>query len=121
MVRTISILGATGSIGASTLDLIRRNRDEWKVVALTANGNAEGLAALAREFSAELAVVADEGSLLRLREELAGSQVETAGGPAALTQAAAVPAEETEAEVETSPAEEAPKDEEVVAEVALAN
>lgn len=89
MTRTISILGATGSIGASTLDLIRRNRSEWKVVALTANGNAEALAALAREFSAELAVVADEGSLPALREELAGSQVETAGGQAALNAAAA--------------------------------
>lgn len=99
MTRRISILGATGSIGASTLDLIRRNRDDWKVVALTANGNAEGLAALAREFSAELAVVADEGSLPRLREELAGSQVETAGGLAALNEAAARAADVTVAAI----------------------
>jgi 1-deoxy-D-xylulose 5-phosphate reductoisomerase len=51
--RTITILGATGSIGASTLDLVRRDRDDrWRVVALTANGNAAELARLAREFGA---------------------------------------------------------------------
>ena len=47
--RSISILGATGSIGASTLDLIRREKDKWRVVALTANSNAEELAKLARD------------------------------------------------------------------------
>ena len=58
--RSISILGATGSVGASTLDLIRSNPDEWRVEALTANCNVAELAALAREFGAKLAVVADE-------------------------------------------------------------
>ncbi|TNE30538.1 MAG: 1-deoxy-D-xylulose-5-phosphate reductoisomerase, partial [Alphaproteobacteria bacterium] len=67
MTRSISILGATGSIGASTLDLIRRERDNWRVVALTANGNAAELAKLAREFGAELAVVADQSRLPELR------------------------------------------------------
>ena len=47
--RSISVLGATGSIGASTLDLIRRNREQWRVVALTANGNAAELAAVILE------------------------------------------------------------------------
>jgi 1-deoxy-D-xylulose-5-phosphate reductoisomerase len=93
--RTISILGATGSIGASTLDLIRRERDKWRVVVLTANTNAADLAKLAREFSAELAVVSDESCLSALREELAGSHVETAGGQAALTEAASRPADVT--------------------------
>ena len=87
--RSISILGATGSVGASTLDLVRRNRSEWRVVALTANCHAEELAALAREFAAEFAVVADESCLPRLREALAGSGIETAGGAAALSHAAA--------------------------------
>ena len=95
MTRTISILGATGSIGASTLDLIRRNRDQWKIVALTANSNAAELAALAKEFSAELAVVADESGLPALREALAGTPIETAGGPAALIEAASRPADIT--------------------------
>ena len=87
--RTISILGATGSIGASTLDLIRRNRDAWKVVALTANGNAAELARLAQEFDAELAVVADEDCLPELRAALAGSGVAVAAGVQALCEAGA--------------------------------
>jgi 1-deoxy-D-xylulose-5-phosphate reductoisomerase len=87
--RTISILGATGSIGASTLDLIRRNRDQWRVVALSANSNAAELAQLAREFSAELAVVADEACLPALREALAGTEIAAAAGEAALVEAAA--------------------------------
>ena len=87
--RAISILGATGSVGASTLDLIRRNRDEWRVVALTANCNADELAALAKEFAADIAVVADESCLPDLRSALAGSGVEAAGGARALVEAAA--------------------------------
>lgn len=87
--RSISILGATGSIGASTLDLIRRERDKWRVVALTANCQAAELAALAREFSAQVAVVADESCLADLRTALAGSGIEVAGGAAALVEAAA--------------------------------
>ena len=60
MTRSISILGATGSVGASTLDLVRRNRGEWQVAALTAHSNVADLARLAREFGAEVAVIADE-------------------------------------------------------------
>ena len=91
--RRISILGATGSVGASTLDLIRRNRADWRVVALTANCNVTELAALAREFGAEIAVVADESCLPDLRDALAGSGVEAAGGAAALREAASRPAD----------------------------
>ncbi|GGD73105.1 1-deoxy-D-xylulose-5-phosphate reductoisomerase [Croceicoccus mobilis] len=91
MTRTISILGATGSIGASTLDLVRRNPDDWRVVALSANCNVAELAALAREFNAEVAVVADEGCLGDLREALAGTGIETAGGEGALVEAASRP------------------------------
>jgi 1-deoxy-D-xylulose-5-phosphate reductoisomerase len=87
--RSISILGATGSVGASTLDLIRRKRDDWRVVALTANGNSADLANLAREFSAEIAVIADEARLPELREALAGSDVEATAGAGALVEAAA--------------------------------
>jgi 1-deoxy-D-xylulose-5-phosphate reductoisomerase len=91
--RSISILGATGSIGASTLDLIRRNPADWRVVALTANGNAMALAELAREFRAEIAVVADEAALPALRAALAGTGIQAAGGAAALVEAAARPAD----------------------------
>ncbi len=90
-IRTISILGATGSIGASTLDLIRREKDKWRVVALTAHANAAELAKLAREFSAELAVVSDESCLPALRDALGSSQVAAGGGLAALNEAAARP------------------------------
>ncbi len=93
--RTISIHGATGSIGTSTLDLVRRQPDRWRVVALTANGNAAELARLAREFSAEVAVVADEACLPALREALAGSGIAAAGGAASLVEAAARPADLT--------------------------
>ncbi|MFD2136632.1 1-deoxy-D-xylulose-5-phosphate reductoisomerase [Novosphingobium resinovorum] len=97
--RSLTVLGATGSIGASTLDLIRRNRDEWRVVALTAHSNAAELAKLAREFGAEVAVVADEAHLPALREALAGSGIEAAGGPVALIEAAARGADVTVAAI----------------------
>ena len=87
--RSITILGATGSIGASTLDLVRRNRREWRVAALTARSQAAELARLAREFGAELAVVSDESCLPELREALAGSGIAAAGGAAGLVEAAA--------------------------------
>ncbi|MBX9897661.1 MAG: 1-deoxy-D-xylulose-5-phosphate reductoisomerase [Qipengyuania sp.] len=93
--RTIAILGATGSVGASTLDLIRRNRAEWRVEALTANCRAEELAALAREFGAQIAVVGDESCLPALREALAGSGIEAAAGARALVEAASRPVDLT--------------------------
>ena len=86
--RSISIFGATGSVGLSTLDLIRQHRDAYSVVALTANGNAAELAALAREFDAELAVVADEAAYPALKEALAGTGIEAAAGADALVEAA---------------------------------
>ena len=97
--RTISILGATGSVGEQTLDLIRRNRAKWKVVALTANCSTDKLAALAKEFNAEVAVVGEENCLSDLREALAGTSIETAGGAQALCEAAARPADITVAAI----------------------
>jgi len=88
-VRSIAILGATGSVGSSTLDLIRREREKWRVVALTANGNAADLAKLALEFQPDVAVLADDTKLPELREALAGTAIEVAGGERALLDAAA--------------------------------
>jgi 1-deoxy-D-xylulose-5-phosphate reductoisomerase len=88
MTRTISIFGATGSVGLSTLDLARQHRDQYRVVALTANGNAAGLAELAREFDAELAVVAEEEAYPALKAALAGTRTEVAAGADALIEAA---------------------------------
>jgi 1-deoxy-D-xylulose-5-phosphate reductoisomerase len=88
MTRSISIFGATGSVGLSTLDLIRQHRDAYRVVTLTANGNATKLAKLALEFDADLAVVAEEGSYQALKEALAGKRTEAAAGADALIEAA---------------------------------
>ena len=57
--RSVTILGATGSIGASTIDLIKRERSRYRVEALSANTNATALAALARELNARFAAIAD--------------------------------------------------------------
>ena len=99
MARSITLLGATGSIGASTLDLVRRNPEEWNVEALSANCSANELAALAREFGAKVAVVGDEACLPELREALAGSDVEAAGGCDALCEAASRPVDMTVAAI----------------------
>jgi 1-deoxy-D-xylulose-5-phosphate reductoisomerase len=93
--RSISILGATGSIGASTLDLIGREPGRWRVVALTANGNIPEIARLARQFSAEVAVTADEARLPELRAALAGSGIDAAAGTSALVEAASRPVDLT--------------------------
>ena len=99
MTRAISILGATGSVGQSALDLVRREREKWRVVALTANCQARELAALAKEFGAKIAVVADESCLAELREALAGSGVDTAAGAQALCEAASRPVDLTVAAI----------------------
>ena len=88
MTRSVSIFGATGSVGLSTLDLIRQHRSKYRVVALTANGNASAIAQLAREFDAEIAVVADESAYSELKDALAGTGIEAAAGADALVEAA---------------------------------
>lgn len=99
MTRSISILGATGSVGEQTLDLIRRNREGWQVEALTANCSAVELAEAAKEFGAKIAVVGDNNCLPELREALAGSDVEPAAGREALCEAAARPVDITVAAI----------------------
>ncbi len=93
--RRISIFGATGSIGQNTLDLIRRQKDSFHVVALTGGQNIDQLALNAREFGAEIAVTAFDQQLPRLKRALQGSGVEAAAGAAALIEAAARPADWT--------------------------
>ena len=99
MTRSISIFGATGSVGLSTLDLVRQHRDAYRVVALTANGNAADLAALAKEFDAEIAVVADEAAYPALKDALAGTNIKAAAGPVALVEAARMGADWTMAAI----------------------
>ncbi len=99
MTRSITILGATGSIGASTLDLVRRNPDDWQVDTLTANCSAHELAKLAREFGAKHAVVGDEACLDDLRDALSGSDVQASAGVQALCDAASRPVDMTVAAI----------------------
>ena len=89
MKRRIAILGATGSIGRSTLDLVERSPERFEVVALTAQSNVEALADAARRTGAKLAVIADESLYLQLSESLAGTGCRAAAGAEALSEAAA--------------------------------
>jgi 1-deoxy-D-xylulose-5-phosphate reductoisomerase len=91
--RRVTILGATGSIGASTIDLIKRAPEHYGVVAVSARRNATALAQIARTVGAELAVVADPAVYADLKEALAGTKIEAASGEAALLEAAERPAD----------------------------
>jgi 1-deoxy-D-xylulose-5-phosphate reductoisomerase len=92
-VRSITILGATGSIGASTIDLIKRNPERFRVEAISARRNAAALAQIARDVGARLAVIADPDFYSELKAALAGSGIEAAAGEAALVEAAQRPAD----------------------------
>ena len=93
--KTVTILGATGSVGTSTLDLVEREPDRFKVIALTANCDVARLAAAAIRTRAAFAVVADEGCLPDLRAALAGTGIRAGGGAGAIAEAAASGAEWT--------------------------
>lgn len=89
----VTVLGATGSVGKSALDLIRRNPEQYEIAALAAGHDAEQLAALAREHGARLAVVAEPQSFRALAGALAGSGVRAAAGREGLLEAAAMAAD----------------------------
>jgi len=91
--RRLSLFGATGSVGQSTLDLVRRDGEAWAVGVLTANSDVAELAKLAKEFRPDIAVVADEALYGALKEALAGTGIEAAAGADALVEAARRPAD----------------------------
>ncbi|MCC6519086.1 MAG: 1-deoxy-D-xylulose-5-phosphate reductoisomerase [Tabrizicola sp.] len=93
--RSLSIFGATGSVGAQTVELLRRagGAEAYRVVALTGGSNLALLARMARELRAEVAVCADGSGLAELRDRLAGSGVAAAAGPQAIAEAADRPAD----------------------------
>ena len=93
MTRKIAILGATGSIGKSTLDLIERSPDRFEVTAVTAATNVEALSEIVRRTGAKLAVVADESRYADLAELLVGTNCRAAAGEEALVEAAAADAD----------------------------
>jgi 1-deoxy-D-xylulose-5-phosphate reductoisomerase len=91
--RRVTILGSTGSVGQSTVDLLLRNPDGFEVEALTANRNPKRLAEQARAVRARFAAIGDPVYYSALKEALAGTGIEAACGPEALTEAAQRPAE----------------------------
>jgi len=91
--RGVTILGATGSIGSSTVDLLKRQNGRFTVEALTAHKNGAALAKLARELGARFAAVGDPDAYRELKSDLSGSGIEAASGPDAVTEAARRPAE----------------------------
>lgn len=97
--KRVTILGATGSVGSSTLDLIERDPEAFEVVALTANSDAAKLASAAIRTRAKCAVVADEACLPALRTALAGTGIEAWGGEDAVCAAARLGADWTMAAI----------------------
>ncbi|MFZ4746908.1 MAG: 1-deoxy-D-xylulose-5-phosphate reductoisomerase [Sphingomonas sp.] len=97
--RSVSILGATGSVGTSTLDLVMREPDRFKVVALTAQTDVAGLAKAARATDAELAVIGDPRLYADLKAALAGTNIGVAAGPDAVVEAACSGADWTMASI----------------------
>ena len=87
--RRITILGSTGSIGCSTIDLIKRDPEAYKVEALTANRNVDALAEQARLLDAQFVAIGDPDRYEDLKLALSGSNVEAAAGPEAIVEAAA--------------------------------
>ncbi|KOF19015.1 1-deoxy-D-xylulose 5-phosphate reductoisomerase [Ensifer adhaerens] len=88
--RRLTILGATGSIGTNTLDVVERlgGRDSFEIVALTGNGNIPLLAQQAITHGAELAVTADDNHYASLKAALSGTGIAVASGRSGLIEAA---------------------------------
>ncbi len=97
--RTVSVLGATGSVGSSTLDLIMGAPDQFDVVALTAQRDVAGLARAVRVTGAKLAVIGDAGLYNDLKAALEGTATEIAAGPDAIIDAARRPVDWTMASI----------------------
>ncbi len=95
----LSILGSTGSVGKSTVDLVERSPDRYRVVALTANGAVEALARQAIALRAEVAAVADASKAAELRALLAGTATRVLAGPQGVVEAASLAADVTVAAI----------------------
>ena len=97
--RTVTVLGSTGSIGCSTVDLLLAHRDRYQVRCLTGGRNAVILAQQAIALGAELAVISDASQHAALKQALAGHAIRTAAGVEAVTEAAGIPADWTMAAI----------------------
>src|SRR5258707_15550287 len=90
---SITLLGATGSVGTSTIDLVRAQRDRFRVEAVTPQRNAGALAKLARDLRAKFPVVADPDCYGELEDALAGTGIEAAACEDSIVEAAQRPAD----------------------------
>jgi 1-deoxy-D-xylulose-5-phosphate reductoisomerase len=93
MTRSVTVLGSTGSIGRSTVDLLLKNPDRFTVEALVAQKDVTTLATQAKALQAKIAVVEDESHYNALKEALAGTGTKAAAGKVAVIEAAQAPAE----------------------------
>lgn len=93
--RTVTLLGATGSIGRSTIDLLLQAPDRYRVEAVASGNDAGALADVARTLGAKIAIVANPKSYKDLQEALAGSGIEVAAGEEAMCEAASRPVDWT--------------------------
>jgi 1-deoxy-D-xylulose-5-phosphate reductoisomerase len=91
--RSVTLLGATGSIGASTIDLLKRERERYRVEAVSANKSTAALAALARELGARFAAIGDPAAYGDLKAALSGTGIAVGAGESGLIEAAERPAE----------------------------
>jgi 1-deoxy-D-xylulose-5-phosphate reductoisomerase len=92
-VRSVTLLGATGSIGASTIDLIKREPERYRVEAVSAHKSAAALATLAREMNARFAAIGDPAAYRDLKDALGGTGIAAGAGADALVEAAQRPAQ----------------------------
>jgi 1-deoxy-D-xylulose-5-phosphate reductoisomerase len=92
--KSIVILGSTGSIGTNTLDIVERFPDEFRVVGLTAGNNDEMLADQVRRFRPEAVAMSNEAAAVRLRQRCSGLPTEILAGQDGLTKVASLPAAE---------------------------
>ena len=92
--KSITILGSTGSIGTNTLDIVQRVPEDFRVVGLTAGGNIEKLEAQIRSFKPQVVAVSAESSAAELRTRCAGLPVEILAGADGIAQVAAMPGSE---------------------------
>ncbi|ACI98616.1 1-deoxy-D-xylulose-5-phosphate reductoisomerase [Rhodospirillum centenum] len=92
-IRSVTVLGSTGSVGSNTVELIEAYPERYRTVALVARRNVAALAGQARRLRPEVAVVADEAHYADLKDALAGTGIAAAAGPAAVVEAAQRPAD----------------------------
>ncbi len=93
--KTITIFGSTGSIGKSTVDILERNPELYKIKALTANANVELLAEQAKKLNAEMAITADDSKYTELKDALSGTNIKVAAGRQSVIDAAELDADWT--------------------------